>query len=58
MTQIQRVKKRLIEGHRIQDKISFTRNFDQNICPVRGAYYTNKNVRTYMEKISPEEENL
>ena len=26
------------------------RNFDQNVCPVRGTYYANK--RTYMEKNS------
>ena len=25
------------------------RNFDQNVCPVRGTYYANK--RTYMGKI-------
>ena len=33
------------------EPLCYTRNFDQNVCQVRGAYYANKDA-TYMEKFS------
>ena len=37
-------------GLYIFEIVMLHQNCDQNVCPMRGAYYANKNAPAYMEK--------